>query len=40
MGAGEWVEQRPHRGKGEGGEEGWDKGFVEGNLRRERYHLK
>lgn len=40
VGAGEWVEKHPHRGKGEWGEEGWDKGFVEGNPRRERYHLK
>ena len=26
----EWVEEHPHRGKGEGGDGGWDVGFVEG----------
>jgi hypothetical protein len=30
---GEWVEENPHRGKGEGGEWEWDEGVVEGNLK-------
>lgn len=30
MGVGEQVEEHTHRGKGEGGEEGWDGGFLEG----------
>jgi len=27
---GEWVEEHPHKGKGEGIEDRWDGGIVEG----------
>ena len=36
---GEWVEEQPHRGKGEGEEGGWDGGLWRGH-REGLYHLK
>jgi hypothetical protein len=31
VGEGEWVEEHPHRGKGEGGESSWDGRLWKGN---------